>query len=133
MIKRTLIPFTIIMLMCLTHIARDCYAQGSFVDEYLNPEMEKTVSLDFQGAPLPTVLKILSQQTGMNFVAADTVASKTINVYLDNVGVWDALEHILRINNLTYEVEPGSNIFTVKELVVPAHELVTRVYQLNHI
>lgn len=109
-----------------------CYAfEYDRLDELLNPEPEKTISMDFTNAALNNVLKIFSQQSGLNFIAATDVASKTVNLYLDNVPVEEALERILSANNLTYEIKPDSNIFIVNEIKVSPIQLMTRVYPLK--
>lgn len=92
----------------------------------------KVVSMDFKQAALNDVLKIFSQQSGLNFIASSDIADKTIDLYLDNVPVEEALERILFANDLTYELKPNSNIFVVKQLNKPQQTLITRVYHLKH-
>ena len=65
------------------------------------------------------------------YIAATDVASKKVNLYLEQVPVEEALERILSANNLTYEIDPGSNIFVVNELAVSDKQLMTRVYPLK--
>ncbi len=84
--------------------------------DLFNLPPEKTISMDFTDAKLNDVLKMFSQQSGMNFIAATDVASKKVNLYLDKVPVEEALERILSANKLTYEINPGSNIFVVSEM-----------------
>jgi len=104
----------------------------SNVSDYLYPEASKTISMDFKDASLNDVLKIFSQQSGQNFIAASGVADSTINLYLDQVPVQEALERILSANSLTYEIKPGSNIFVVKAIETAASTLMTRVYRLKN-
>lgn len=94
-------------------------------------ETEKTISLDFTNANLNDVLKIFSQQSGMNFIAATDIATKKVNLYLDQVPVTEAIERILSANNLSYEIDPGSNIFVVNEIPTDDTQLMTRVYPLR--
>ncbi|MFT5387296.1 MAG: type IV pilus assembly protein PilQ [Candidatus Omnitrophota bacterium] len=101
-------------------------------DTYMFSEPEKTISMDFRDADLNNVLKIFSQQSGLNFIASSDVAEIQVNLYLDNVPVEAALERILSANNLTYELNTDSNIFVVKKLNIPEIEIHTRVYQLKH-
>ncbi|MBI5149675.1 MAG: secretin and TonB N-terminal domain-containing protein [Candidatus Omnitrophica bacterium] len=101
------------------------------IDGYLNPQETKTISMDFKGAQLNDVLKVLSQQSDMNFIASQEVFGKTVTIYLDNVPIAEALERILASNNLTYELKSGSNIFLVRSLQLPAKQLITRVYRLS--
>lgn len=90
------------------------------------------VSMDFQDANLKTVLKVFSQQSGLNFIASQSVQDRTVTVYFDNVKVDDALTYIMNANNLVYEQEPGTNIFIVKETGKPEIETVTKIYELKY-
>ena len=96
------------------------------------PEYSKTISMDFKDAVLNDVLKIFSQQSGLNFIASQNVAERKVTLFLDKVPVEEALERILSANDLAYEIEPGSNIFIVKPSTRPAEELLTRIYNLKH-
>ncbi|MCA9409244.1 MAG: secretin and TonB N-terminal domain-containing protein, partial [Candidatus Omnitrophica bacterium] len=98
----------------------------------LYPEYTKTISMDFKNAQLKDVLKIFSQQAGLNFIASSNIANKTIDLYLENVPVEAALERILSANNLKYEIKPGTNIFIVQENTQLQQEIMTRVYPLKH-
>ncbi len=102
------------------------------ITQYLYPSTAKRISMDFKNAPLNDVLKIFSQQSGLNFIASSEIAEKTVNLYLDNVPVEEALERILAANSFTYELQPGSNIFIVKSVEKPTKELITRVYPLKN-
>ncbi len=104
------------------------------IDEYLTPSLQevKTISMDFKDAQLTDVLKILSQQSGMNFIASQEISGRTISIYLDQVPVQAAMERILSGNELSYELKPGSNIFVVHPLDKPARQLITRVYRLKY-
>lgn len=96
------------------------------------PSPNDLVSMDFQDANLKTVLKIFSQQSGLNFVASENVKNRTVTIYFDNVSVEDALNHIMSASNLVYEQKPGSSIFIVKESGKPVIETLTRIYELKY-
>ncbi len=96
------------------------------------PSPSSLISMDFQDANLKTVLKVFSQQSGLNFVASQNVQDRTVTVYFDNVSIEDALNHIMNANNLIYEQEPGSNIFIVKESGKAAVETITKIYELRY-
>lgn len=102
------------------------------IDELLYSQQEKVISMDFKDAALGDVLKIFSQQSGMNFIASDNISTKIINLYLDRVPVEEALERILSANSLTYELKPESNVFVVKELARVPIELTTKIYPLKY-
>ncbi len=99
---------------------------------FIYPEYSKTISMDFKDAALIDVLKILSQQSGLNFVGSQEVANRRITLFLNNVPVEEALERILSANGLMYELESGSGIFIVKPNDKPTKNTITRVYRLKH-
>lgn len=99
---------------------------------FLYPGYSKKISMDFQNASLVDVLKIFSQQTNINLISSEELTTKRITVYLDNVPIEQALEQVLRANNLTYELQPDSNIYIVKPITKTDAELLTRVYILRH-
>ncbi len=98
----------------------------------ISPGKSSRVSMDFQDANLKTVLKIFSQQSGLNFIASQNVQDRTVTVYFDNVKIDDALNYIINANNLVYEQEPGTNIFIVKETGKPEIETITKIYELKY-
>lgn len=132
--KRKFMSVLVFMLMCL--IAQPSLHAGQYyseLDQYLYPHRgQKTISMDLKGANLNDVLKMFSQQSGLNFIASSEIADQTVNLYLDRVPVEEALERILAANNLTYELQEGGNIFLVKKLTKPNIDLITRVYPLKH-
>lgn len=92
----------------------------------------KTISMDFKNASLQNVLKVFSQQSGLNFVASEEIRDKKITLYFENVKVQDALNRILDANNLTYEYTKDSEIFIVKPTGKEEVETITRIYTLNY-
>ncbi len=104
----------------------------SVENQFIYPEFSKTISMDFKDAALIDVLKILSQQSGLNFISSQEVAGKRVTLFLNNVPVEEALERILTANGLTYEIASGSGIFIVKPLDKPAKNTITRIYKLKH-
>ncbi len=93
---------------------------------------DNLVSMNFDGAQLRDVLKILSQQSGLNFVASEDVESKKVTVLLEDVPVGDALESIVRANSLRYERKPGSNVFEVSAAEDTSGGVQTRVFMLRY-
>ncbi|MBN2096861.1 MAG: hypothetical protein JW714_00115 [Candidatus Omnitrophica bacterium] len=90
------------------------------------------ISMDFQDADLKDVLKVFSQQAGLNFIASENIKDRKVTLYLDRVTVQDALDTIMSANNLTYEQERESSIFIVKELGRPEVETVTKIFPLQY-
>jgi type IV pilus assembly protein PilQ len=117
--SRNVFIYMIIILFLLT-LAGDIPAQEA-----------RGISMDFQQAALKDVLKIFSQQAGLNFVATENIEDRKITLYLDNVKVSDALNSIMSANNLMYEQAPGSDIFIVKDSGKAKIDFITKVYALN--
>lgn len=103
------------------------------IGELFTDKESVRVTLDLQDASLRDVLKMLSVQSGLNFIASEAVADRKLTLYLDNVPIRDAMDKIFRVNNLVYELDSESNIFTVKDWGKPGIELDTRVYFLKYI
>ncbi|MBU0759990.1 MAG: hypothetical protein KKC66_02285 [Candidatus Omnitrophica bacterium] len=96
------------------------------------PNPGNLISMDFQDANLKTLLKVFSQQAGLNFVASQNVQDRKVTIYFENVSVEDALNHIMSANNLVYEQQSGSNIFIVKESGKALVETITKIYELKY-
>ncbi len=94
---------------------------------------QKTVSLDLEKAKMVDVLKMLSQQTGLNFVTTEAVRDREITLYMDKVPLKKAMDLIFEANNLAYAFYPESKAFIVKEMGRPSIELMTKIYRLNYV
>ena len=90
-----------------------------------------TISMDLADAGLDDVLKLLSQQAGLNFIAANAVRDKRVTVYLDRVPIQTAIHSILGANNLTLHQVDGANVYVVAESGGRAIALLTKVYTLK--
>ncbi|UCB57502.1 MAG: hypothetical protein JSV30_02665 [Candidatus Omnitrophota bacterium] len=90
------------------------------------------ISMDFQDADLKDVLKVFSQQAGLNFIASESVKERRVTLYLDKVSVEDALNTIMTANSLSYEQKKDSKIFIVKEWGRPEVETITKVFPLQY-
>ncbi|MBI4355104.1 MAG: hypothetical protein HY597_01460 [Candidatus Omnitrophica bacterium] len=93
-------------------------------------QADRRVSMDLQDANLKDVFKIFSQQSGLNFIASEEIGDRHITLYLDRVGLQDALDQIVRANHLTYDKLPGSDIFIVNGPAGPT--TITRIYKLKY-
>lgn len=94
-------------------------------------KLYRRISMDFKDASLKDVLKIFSQQAGLNFVAAQDIEGVNLTLYLDNVTVKQALDNLLSANNLVYDFDSDSNIFLVKKNLLPEIKTLTRVFYLK--
>ena len=107
---------------------------GDIEDRFINPDVDasKIIFIDVKDAALVNVLKIISQQSGLSFIASQDVADKKISVYLNKIPLDQALQTVLDANGLSYQMENNSNVFYVKAKETTAKNLVTRVYQLKY-
>lgn len=109
-----------------------CFASSALaLDDIFYFNMYRRISMEFEEASLKDVLKVISQQANLNFVAAEDVEDIALTLYLDNVTVKEALDNILSANNLIYEFDPESKIFTVKRSFLPAIETITKIFHLK--
>lgn len=92
----------------------------------------QTVSLDLEDVHLFAVLKMLSQQTGLNFISTEAVRERRITAYLSRVPLKEAVDILFEANNLTYNYYPEANMFVVKEIGKVRPERKARVYNLQH-
>lgn len=95
-------------------------------------ERAPTISMDVTEAHLEDVLKILSKQSGMNFVASEASREKTVTLYLHQVPVRDAIETILSANRLRLQKTPSENLFVVIESNEPEVKTITKVFRLKY-
>ena len=91
-----------------------------------------TISMDVTEAYLEDVLKLLSRQAGMNFVASEAVREKKVTLYFDRVSISDALDTILKANSLSISGHQGKNLFVITESGAPSIPTLTHVYQLKY-
>ena len=123
--------FFIIILFFITFYI-SLYCQDNFYGDYLIAGVKKTVSLDLEEANLVDVLKMLSQQTGLNFISTEAVRDRKLTLYLEDIPLKEAINIIFKANNLTYDYYPEASIFVVKEMGKPSIELKTKVYYLKY-
>jgi type IV pilus assembly protein PilQ len=95
-------------------------------------DTSKSIFIDVKEASLVNVLKIISQQSGLSFIAAQDVADRKITLYLNKVPLNQALQMVLDANDLTYDMQSNSNVFVVKAKEKTAKNMITKVYQLKY-
>ncbi len=102
------------------------------VQELFAPGPGVAISMDFKDASLKDILKILSIQSGMNFIASEAVQDRLVTLYMDKVPLEEAMNQIFSANNLTYVLNKEGSIFLVKDWGKPMVETVTKVFYLKH-
>jgi len=125
------IRLVVAIIFAIFYLTPYSFAADTYTKD-VSPGKSNLISMDFQDANLKTVLKVFSQQSGLNFIASQNVQERTVTVYFDNVKVEDALNYIMKANNLGYEQESGTNIFIVKETGKPEVETITKIYELKY-
>jgi type IV pilus assembly protein PilQ len=109
----------------------EIFADNPFGDYFLFSR-QQTISLDLENARLIDVLKMLSQQTGLNFISTEAVKGRRITLYLQNTPFKKAMDIVFKANNLNYDFYPEAEIFVIKEMGKPATELKTKIYHLKY-
>ena len=88
------------------------------------------VSLNFKGADILDVLRLLAEQNNLNVVAGEVVSGE-VTVKLKNVDVGTALDAILKVNGYDWFIQ--ENILVIKPTEDEmSGELVTKVYKLEY-
>ncbi|MDD5505632.1 MAG: secretin N-terminal domain-containing protein [Candidatus Omnitrophica bacterium] len=95
-------------------------------------DSEPIISMDFQDVGIKDALKMLSMQSGLNFIASEAVADRKVTLYLDNVPLSQAMDKIFSANNLSYELDKKANIFVVKDWGKMEAETITKVFYLKN-
>jgi type IV pilus assembly protein PilQ len=90
------------------------------------------ISMDLKDASIKDVLKVLSMQSGKNFIASEAVADRKLTLYFDKVPLQDVMDKLFKANNLSYELTQDNNIIIVKDWGKPSIETETRVFYLKH-
>ncbi|MBI3323685.1 MAG: type II secretion system protein GspD [Candidatus Omnitrophica bacterium] len=73
------------------------------------------ISLDLKGVDILDVLKLLSQKSGLNFIAGRNVTGR-VTIFAKEVGVWEAFERIVDANDLAYELRGAIvNVMTARD------------------
>lgn len=92
---------------------------------------ETTVSLNFKGADLIDILRLLSVQHNLNIITGREVTGE-VNVSLIDVGLGTALDAILKVNGYDWFIQ--DRIIVVKPVDQEmTGELLTRVYKLEYV
>lgn len=95
-------------------------------------EKSSTISMDVTEAHLEDVLKLLSKESGMNFVASEEVRDKKVTLYLDQVPIHQALETIFKAHRLDLKTVEGTSLYMVTESASPKIATITKVFHLKY-
>ena len=109
------------------------YEIDNVFGSYLVSGIKQRISMDLEGVRLIDVLKVLSQQSGLNFVSTEAVQDRLLTFYFEDVPLKTAMDIIFKANGLAYDYFPEAKIFVVKEVGKPTLELKTKVYRLKYV
>jgi len=121
--------FVFIFVLFSLFFAQRLSASG---EDALVSDRDTRISMDLQDAPLKAVMKLLSIQSGLNFIASEGVQDRTITLYLDKVPLKEAMDKIFKANNLSYDMDEETNIFIVNDWGKPTTQTITKVFYLKH-
>ncbi len=127
---KNIIVFSLVGILCLWTAG---FTQDNIYGDYLLAGRDKFVSLDLENAQLLDVLKMLSQQSNMNFISTEAVRERQLTLYFEDVPLREAMDIIFSANHLAYDYYPDSNVFVIKEMGKPSLELKTKVYHLRYV
>ena len=110
------------------------WSKEDIEDRYIDPAFDtsKSIFIDVKGVSLVNVLKIISQQSGLSFIADQDVADKRITLYLNKIPLNQTLQTVLDANGLMYEMQDDTNVFIVKAKYKTEKTKITKVYQLKY-
>lgn len=81
-----------------------------------NAEAEFIRHLEATKAPLNTLMRLISDQAGVNIAVSDSAEGKAVSIFLRNVTADEAVEEICRATNLWFRRDKGSNIIRVMSM-----------------
>jgi general secretion pathway protein D len=84
----------------------------------IRKEQAKIVQLDFRDISVSDALKVLSQQSNLNFIASQEAAKVHVTMYLKDIAPLDVIDAIAKTYNLWYKHDEQTHvvrIYTVKE------------------
>lgn len=116
---------------CLSRLAASLVALV-WIATAAEAQTQTTISMDVTEAYLEDVLKVLSRQSGMNFVAGEKIGEKKVTLYFDRVPIADALDSILRANGLSLLPKGGKNLYLVTPSGAPEIATITQVFRLKY-
>jgi len=108
------------------------FSKDNIYEDYFMVREQKLISFDLENAEMTDVLKMFSQETGLNFISTEAVKGRVLTLYIEDVPLEKAMDLIFEANNLSYDYFPESNIFVVKEMGKPTIDVITKVYTLKY-
>jgi len=136
----TVVAFTLIMAgngygQTVTIIDSNTDGSAAAKMQVLTPieqRMRKTVSIDFKETPIDDVLRILSQQAGVDIVKSPKVTGP-VTATLTNVPLSEALQNILAVHGFTYLASDNMiRVVLADEVSADQTKLTSKVYRIMY-
>lgn len=86
----------------------DVKSQSPITSQMDNPNLKVPITLRAQNANLSEVMMVLSERSGMNFVAANDVTRDSVSIILNNTPLQEAVDMLVRAAGLSYEISGNS-------------------------
>lgn len=104
------------------------------VEGVVDADQEVRVSMAFDDAPLPDVIRAFREASNANIVSGWTnETTRLVTMRLDNVPWKQGLSSILRSYDLEVKEDPrGSNIYLITERIAQQIQRYTQTFELNH-
>lgn len=130
MIIKVIVIMVILSIQVISGFAGEADTPSISLKREETMEVGSRYSLEFRDADLKDVLRALAQENGFNIIIGEEVAGR-LTLSFKNVSLMEALDAILRINNLTRIQESG--IIRVIKSPFPEGEgdLVTKIIPIS--
>ncbi len=89
---------------CIVSGAEDEANNSPIITENENPRLKSPITLWARESSLSEVLKVLSERSGMNFVAGEGVHREKITIILNKTPLDEAINLLVRAAGLSYEI-----------------------------
>ncbi len=93
-----------LLIPCIVSGAEDEANSSPIITENENPRLKSPITLWARESSLSEVLKVLSERSGMNFVAGEGVHREKITIILNKTPLDEAINLLVRAAGLSYEI-----------------------------
>jgi len=125
-------PATQVPTTPVAQVSQAVKSPSSIVSSEANPRLKSPISLTAKDANLSEVLRILSDRSGMNFVAGEGVNAAKISIILNATPLDEAINLLVRAAGLSYEVIGNSVLIAKPENLKEETGLASYVVELKY-
>ena len=126
------ITFTLMLMVFLMGVAADAAEMKPGAAE------TRIARLEVKSASVHSVLRFISEATGINAVASEQAGKREISLYLNGITAREAIDTLSKTGDLWYREDPKTGVFRVmtteefQKDVVVVREAFTRIFTLLH-